>query len=258
VHGHFVPTPPNISLDPVTCPIKRFICRSRYSFNESFLHDERFDGFSLSLYEPYEPQFTRDKFARTAANARAAGVRRVRPTVSLGTSYIRNASRWPDLDAGSHDRDHPFFSVSFDMTGTGGKASGDYAYDPAFSALLGAQINQPRFNSSGEYSAFGPWEQSIGAAFYPGVFSLQSAPSPINKGSSIVLDHFVAYVQGATANISVGPFELAMKSDDDAPRQVNWFVAQGDPLFGNDSVFLEPGDSASAAGRKMVATGVYR
>ena len=52
----------------------------------------------------------------------------------------------------------------------------------AFSALLGAQINQPRFNSSGEYSAFGPWEQSIGAAFYPGVFSLQSAPSPINPG----------------------------------------------------------------------------
>ena len=65
-------------------------------------------------------------------------------------------------------------------------------------------------------------------------------------------------MQGATANISVGPFELAMKSDDEAPRQVNWFVAQGDPLFGNDSVFLEPGDSASAAGRQMVATGVYR
>ena len=79
-----------------------------YTFNESFIHDSAFDGFSLSLYEPCElnvaqracpqqhdgsdramvccckcsdePQLERDKFRRTAANARAAGVFNVRPT----------------------------------------------------------------------------------------------------------------------------------------------------------------------------------
>ena len=88
-----------------------------------------------------------------------------------------------------------------------GNAGGSgYAYDLAFSTLLGAQINNPRFNSSGEYKAFGPWEQANGAAFFPGVFSLLSAPSPVTPGSSIVMDHFVAYVQGATQNVTVGPF----------------------------------------------------
>jgi len=177
-----------------------------------------------------EPQFERDKFTRTAANARAAGVWNVRPTVSLGTSYHRNISQQPNLNHGGHDRDHPFFNVIFDMAGNAGGTG--YAYDLAFSSLLGAQINDPRFNSTGEYSAFGPWEQSVGGAFYPGVFSLVSAPSPVNKvrhpprrqtaiwnheylhmeshmesqGSSIVMDHFVAYVEGATTNVTVGPF----------------------------------------------------
>jgi hypothetical protein len=153
---------------------------------------------------PDEPQFERDKFTRTAANARAAGVWNVRPTVSLGTSYHRNISQRPNLNKGGHDRDHPFFNVIFDMAGNAGGTG--YAYDLAFSSLLGAQINDHRFNSTGEYSAFGPWEQAVGGAFYPGVFSLVSAPSPVNPGSSIVMDHFVAYVEGATTNITVGPF----------------------------------------------------
>ena len=114
--------------------------------------------------------------------------------VSLGTSYHRNTSLQPNLNNGGHDRDHPFFDVYFDMAGNAGGTG--YAYDLAFSTLLGAQINSPRFNSTGEYRAFGPWEQANGAAFYPGVFSLVSAPSPVNVGSSIVMDHFVAYVQG--------------------------------------------------------------
>ena len=164
--------------------------------------------------------------------------------------------------------------VYFDMAGNGGGSG--YSYDVAFSMLLGAQINSPRFGSTGEFKAFGPWEQANGAAFYPGtyvlhcvvlhcdtlhdstviillcaaqapprvrmvnsrsqkhlgmpicclsafqqtqlthvcthawythvgVFSLLSAPSPVNPGSSIVMDHFVAYVTGATTNVTVGP-----------------------------------------------------
>ena len=74
-------------------------------------------------------------------------------SVSLGTSYHRNISQQPNLNHGSHDRDHPFFNVYFDMRGDAGGSG--YAYDLAFSTLLGAQINSPRFNSSGEYKAFG-------------------------------------------------------------------------------------------------------
>ena len=37
------------------------------------------------------------------------------------------------------------------------------------STLLGAEINQRNFNSSGAWKAFGPWEQSRGASFFPGV-----------------------------------------------------------------------------------------
>ena len=56
--------------------------------------------------------------------------------------------------------------VYFDMAGNAGGSG--YSYDVAFSMLLGAQINSPRFGSTGEFKAFGPWEQANGAAFYPG------------------------------------------------------------------------------------------
>ena len=60
--------------------------------------------------------------------------------------------------------------VYFDMAGNGGGSG--YSYDVAFSMLLGAQINSPRFGSTGEFKAFGPWEQANGAAFYPGTYVL--------------------------------------------------------------------------------------
>ena len=42
----------------------------------------------------------------------------------------------------------------------------------AFSMLLGAQVNSPRFGSTGEFEAFGPWEQANGAPFYPGTYTI--------------------------------------------------------------------------------------
>ena len=36
------------------------------------------------------------------------------------------------------------------------------ADDLAYSMLMGAQINQPLFNSTGQWMAFGPWEQAHG------------------------------------------------------------------------------------------------
>eukprot|EP01048_Picozoa_sp_COSAG05_P026625 COSAG05_NODE_7364_length_822_cov_0.780083_2_plen_74_part_00 len=72
--------------------------------------------------------------------------------------------------------------------------------------LMGAQINQPEFNSSGAWQAFGPWEQAQGASFFPSVFDLRTPPSKINPGSSVIMDHFVAFVEGATTDLKDGPF----------------------------------------------------
>lgn len=73
--------------------------------------------------------------------------------------------------------DHPFFSEYFDFSGCGwhnGKCAAHGGYDPAWSTLMGAQINQPKFFNSTVSTAasgalngaFGPWEQSAGAIFY--------------------------------------------------------------------------------------------
>ena len=69
-----------------------------------------------------------------------------------------------------------------------------------------AQINQPQhFNSTGAWAAFGQWERSAGATFFPSVFSLLSAPSLTTEGSSIMLDHFVEFVIGGTTELTIGP-----------------------------------------------------
>jgi hypothetical protein len=53
-------------------------------------------------------------------------------------------------------------------------------------------------NDTGPWSYFGPWEKVRGAAFFPGLLEYRSAPSPWTQGSSVILDHFVAYVKGGT------------------------------------------------------------
>jgi trehalose/maltose hydrolase-like predicted phosphorylase len=158
-----------------------------FTFNESFVKgDAGFAGASVNLYEAYEPQFTRQKFDKTAQNAKALGLdgQRVTPVVSLGCSYHRNTSHAPDINAKAKEMlgDHPFFDTyNFDFSACGwhhGKCAAYGGYDPAFSSLMGAQINQPQhFNSTGAWSALGEWERSAGATFFPSVFSLRSAPS---------------------------------------------------------------------------------
>jgi hypothetical protein len=65
-----------------------------FTLDESFLHDPLFAGFAFSAYWLYEPEFTRQQFRHTAANAKAAGMpgRNVVPYVSLGSAYIRNGT----------------------------------------------------------------------------------------------------------------------------------------------------------------------
>ena len=135
-------------------------------------------------------------------NARHAGLsgRNVLPYVSLGAAYMRNTSLWPNINAQAREtlRGPGFFEMPFLFNSSG--------YDLAHSAVLGAQVNQPNFNSTGAWTAFGPWEQSHGASIFPGAFDWRAQPSKVNPGSSVVMDHFVAYVQGATVPLEEGPF----------------------------------------------------
>eukprot|EP01046_Picozoa_sp_COSAG06_P035704 COSAG06_NODE_3863_length_4821_cov_12.885006_1_plen_505_part_00 len=178
-----------------------------FTFNESFAHDPGF-AFSVDLYQPWDPHLTQKKFAQTAAGARAHGLRgeNVVPVLSLGASYHRNTSHRPDINFMAKEvlRGFPFFDFgNFDFTGNGNGAPGG-EYDLAWSMLLGAQVNNPKFGSNTSFSALGPWEQATGATFFPSIFDFRASPSdagvppnswnPPGTSSTVVMDHFIAYV----------------------------------------------------------------
>ena len=93
---------------------------------------------------------------------------------------------------------------------TGGYTSNevDYQYDEGYDALLGAQMHLPRFKNS----PYGPWEMASAAVLYPSPFdetTYGNWPSRHTPGSTNSMDHFIAYVKGATGSVKTG-----MKTDD--------------------------------------------
>ena len=149
--------------------------RTAYTFKE---HYSKSVPFSVSLYELPEPQLTRDMFTYTAKMAGAHGVAgsAVVPYISLGMGYRRNSSNFASPDQ----------FVQFDN---------DYRYDLAYSALLGAEMSQPKF----EKSSFGPWELATHGVFFTSPFdegSWGNWASAFTPGSTNTMDHFVAFVKG--------------------------------------------------------------
>ena len=71
----------------------------------------------------------------------------------------------------------------------------DYGYDYpyAYSALMGAMVNDPQYASSN----WGNWEQVTAGILYPSPFDDRGLKSPVTPGSTHALDHFVAYCRGA-------------------------------------------------------------
>jgi hypothetical protein len=195
-------------LYPQRCPDGWCMDAGTGTYKESFVHDPFFSGFDAVMYRIYEPELSRTIFARTAANAKTlfghAGPNVV-PTIALGCGYHRNESHRPNINyQGNISQDEytdmPFFDdANFDFTGVPPMGG----YDTAYSALMGAMINQgDKFNSNGVFSAFGPWEQARGADFYPSIFDERSSASAANNGSTVNLDHFVEYVRAATTELS--------------------------------------------------------
>jgi hypothetical protein len=86
-----------------------------FTFQESFSHDSNF-AFSTEMYQPWDPRLTQEKFAHTVQNALAHGLTGpniVYPILSLGASYHRNTSRYPNINAMAKEtlRGFPFFDM---------------------------------------------------------------------------------------------------------------------------------------------------
>ena len=71
----------------------------------------------------------------------------------------------------------------------------DYGYDYpyAYSALMGAMVNDPQYSRSN----WGNWEQVTAGILFPSPFGDRGLKSPVTPGSTLALDHFVAYCRGA-------------------------------------------------------------
>ena len=68
-----------------------------------------------------------------------------------------------------------------------------YNYPFAYSAFMGAMINDPQY----ERGHYGPWAKVSAAIFYPTPFDDRGLHSAVIKGSTNALDHFVPYTRGA-------------------------------------------------------------
>jgi hypothetical protein len=157
-----------------------------FSFRERF---EESSPFTTSLYALPEQQTMRDMFRLTSDFAITKGVTTTWPYIALGTGYRRCLSSVPSTDGKGTRVVCPVSEYlsrgAFDF---------GWTYDPAYSALMGAQINQPAMADSN----WGPWQRATAAIFYPSVFDTRGVDSILSPGkSSNIMDHFVAYVRGA-------------------------------------------------------------
>ena len=156
--------------------------RRGYCTSNAFTYQERFENntsFAVSLYEPSEPQLERDQFNATVSAARARGISSVVPYVALGCGWV---SPGFEFDTATGTMSHHGSFASF------------LDYDVRYSAQIGAQINRPEYASSD----FGEWDAADVAVFYPSPLDTRGQPSSSNPGSTHFMDHFVAYVHGAT------------------------------------------------------------
>ena len=146
------------NIDP-QIPVPGWCTEKHGTFTEVFSREV---PLTASLYEVYQPEFTRQKFKYLVQNAIALnGSGTVMPYVALGSGFRRNYTGADSMLGQAPPRyeggDVPFFNIIF----------GSYDYDRSFDMLLGAQLNLPQFNSSGAWAAFGPWERARGAVLFP-------------------------------------------------------------------------------------------
>ena len=130
----------------------------------------------------------RDMFRLASDFAATHGVEHTWPYIALGTGYRRCLSSVPSADGGAR--------VTCPVSSYMSRGVFDFGwtFDPAYSALMGAQVNRPSLARSN----WGPWHRATAAIFYPSVFDTRGVDSMLSPGQSTnLMDHFVAYVRGA-------------------------------------------------------------
>lgn len=130
-----------------------------------FTLKEKGDSFGCSLYHGPEIGYTREIFRRTSANAAKHGCEEVTPWIALASGYRRQTTQYHE------------FSL-------------DWNYDLIYSWMLGAEVNVAWYGAPERHERFAPWNKAKVAIFYP---------EPFGR-SPYWVDHFVAYVRGATGN----------------------------------------------------------
>lgn len=155
-----------------------------------FALDEKGDSFGCSLYHGPEIGYTREIFRRTAANADKHNCPEVTPWIALASGYRRQTKQYHE------------FSLNWN-------------YDLIYSWMLGAEVNIPWYGAAERHQRFAPWNKAKVAIFYP---------EPFGR-SPYWVDHFVAYVRGATGNrelpVRTPPEGASASSTSDLPPPSN-------------------------------------
>ena len=134
-----------------------------------FLPWDHIDGWSATLYNVWEPAQTRETFRRTVEMAKFWGNGYVTPWVALGAGYVRQNNT------------------------TGRRVwTYDVDYNVVYSWQLGRELNISWFGD--RPTRYAPWHSAGAVCFYP---------APFRARSKIWLEHFVAYVQGATGRMDM-------------------------------------------------------
>jgi hypothetical protein len=176
--------------------------------------EEKGDVFSVALYSIPELRLMIDAFNRTVQNAIQHNVSKVVPYLDLGGGYRRD--------------------VLYPLGG-GRSLAKIWDYETAYSYLMGALINNPRFLAEPE--RFGPWSFAKSVVFFPSIVDTNAdhctgayAPGGAERNDmspcfavspedarNIRLRHFIAYVEGAATNATSGISPWLVN-----PHQTTW------------------------------------
>eukprot|EP01052_Picozoa_sp_SAG31_P002972 SAG31_NODE_109_length_24587_cov_111.480848_3_plen_284_part_00 len=176
--------------------------------------EEKGDVFSVALYSVPELRLMVDSFNLTVQNAVRHNISKVVPYLDLGGGYRRD--------------------VLYPLGG-GTILAKIWDYETAYSYLMGALINSPRFLAEPE--RFGPWSFAKSVVFFPSIVDTAGdqctgayAPGGAERNDAspcfavspedarnIRLRHFIAYVEGAATNATSGISPWLVN-----PHQTTW------------------------------------
>lgn len=165
--------------------------------------NEQGSTYSCSLYGIRDLFLMRETYRRTVEVAvafntsgpHAGRTSSVTPWLALGCGELL----LPTHNCSGHEQRYNTPCSVFDFS---------HPYDPVLSWQLGSELmNLSRYGNTEDPSftpsdAFAPWDSAEVVCLYPSI--LDSRASPSSGGSTSLVDHFVAYIRGATGLDGVG------------------------------------------------------